>query len=198
MYGPKISLVFAKEETHRLLEHALNSAGYSVFNAYTSGTEALRNLRLSPPDIAIVDYSLADFNGLRLCRILCEENICACVLASPPAEKMRCISELGLCSAEVLSKPLKRDELFIALEILKKNVDRIQKLEKEVQRLRDEAKSRIFVDIAKGLIMKQGVDEQTAYTAMRKASMDLRTPIKEIALKIIDGRLKWAEIEPQK
>jgi len=195
MYGPKISLVFAKEETHRLLEHALNGAGYEIFNAYTSGTEALRNLRLSPPDIAIIDYSLADLNGLRLCRILCEENICACVLAAPPSEKGHCIAELDLYSAEVLIKPVKREELFVALEILKKSVDRIQKLEKEVQRLRDQAKTRIFVDIAKGLIMKLGVDEQTAYTAMRKASMDLRTPIKDIALKIIDGRLKWTDTD---
>jgi AmiR/NasT family two-component response regulator len=194
MHGTRLTLVFAKLDTQTKLQYTLNDAGYQVFGTYTTGTEALRAIRHSPPDIAVIDYSLSDLSGLRLCRILCEESICACVLLVPQSEKTHCEAELGNYAAEVLTKPVKRDELMMSIEVLRKSIDKILRLEREVQRLKDAAQARIFIDIAKGIIMESGIDEKTAYSAMRKASMDMRTPIKEIALKIIDGRLKWRDI----
>lgn len=194
MHGTRLSLVIAKIDTQTKLQYALNDAGYQIFSTHSNGTEALRAIRHSPPDIAIIDYSLMDLSGLRLCRILCEESICACVLLTPHSEKPHCEAELGNYAVEVLAKPVKRDELIMSIEVLRKSIDKILRLEREVQRLKDAAQARIFIDIAKGIIMESGIDEKTAYSAMRKASMDMRTPIKEIALKIIDGRLQWRDI----
>ena len=79
---------------------------------------------------------MTDLNGLRLCRILCEESICACVLLAPQSEKSHCEAELGNLAAEVLGKPVKRDEVLMAVEVLRKSIDKILRLEREVQRLK--------------------------------------------------------------
>lgn len=194
MYGTRLSLVFAKTDTQNKLQHALSDAGYQIFSTHMTSADALRIIRTSPPDIAIIDYSLTDLSGLRLSRILCEESICACVLLAPQSELGRCEAELGSYAAEVLAKPVRKDDLIVSIEVLKKSIEKIHKLEREVQRLKEAAQARIFVDIAKGILMKNGVDESTAYTVMRKASMDMRLPLKELALKIIDGRILWKDV----
>lgn len=194
MHGTRLSLVFSKPETQNKLQHVLSDAGYQIFSTHMTGTDALRAIRQSPPDIAVIDYSLMDLNGLRLSRIFCEETICACILFVPQNEKGLCEAELGTYTAEVLAKPVRKDDLILSIEVLRKSLERIHKLEREVQKLKEAAQARIFVDIAKGILMKSGIDEKTAYMAMRKASMDKRISLKELAIKIIGGHILWKDI----
>lgn len=190
----RLSLALPRGEFCDKVKAVLLYAGYSVNDTLSSGMEAIRRFRMSPPDIAVVNYELPDMNGLDLARVLCEEAICKVILLAPKSRKEDCESVAGKLELLVLEKPLHRQVLLNAVDTMNQYDRKIKHLEEELEELKENMKARILIDRAKGLIMNLGVEENTAYTAMRKVSMDRRVPLKEIAQMLIDGRLTWNDI----
>ncbi len=190
----RLSLALPRGEFCDKVKSVLLHAGYTVNDTLSSGMEALRRFRMSPPDIAIVNFELPDMNGLDLAKVLCEEAICKVILLAPKPRKEDCEKAAGKLDLFVLEKPLHRQVLLNAVDTMNQYDQKIKHLEEELEELKESMKARILIDRAKGIIMNQGVEENTAYTAMRKVSMDRRVPLREIAQMIIEGRLSWNDI----
>ena len=63
----------------------------------------------------------------------------------------------------------------------------IRELRNEVGELRENLKARAVIDRAKCLLIEAGSSEKEAFGRMRKASMDTRKPLAEVAEAIIIG-----------
>jgi len=195
MFGTRLSLALGKGEFSEKVKSVLTGAGFTIIDSALSGSEALRKFRISPPDIAIVNYELPDMNGLELAIVLAEEEICRTILLVPRNQKENCEQAARSFDILVLEKPMPRQVLINAVENMQKYETKLKKLEDELESLKENMRSRIIIDRAKGVIINLGVNENTAYTAMRRASMDRRVPLKEIAQMILDGTLSWKEIK---
>lgn len=68
---------------------------------------------------------------------------------------------------------------------------KLRKLEEQVRKLQDDLETRKLVERAKGILMKElKLDEESAMKKLQKLSMDHQMPIKEVAKRIIEWKLK--------
>jgi len=112
--APRILIVEDDPDMAELLRLALSGAGYSIRTA-TTGKEALRKARRSPPDLVVLDVLLPGMNGFSVCERLRREAATAAVpvlmTTVLPGEFPRLVgTEAG---ADVyLSKPFRMEELL--------------------------------------------------------------------------------------
>src|SRR5699024_7978586 len=96
-------------------------------------------------------------------------------------EKAKEVGALGY-----LVKPLDEKSFIPTLEMCISRAKDIQSLDHQVKKISKELEDRKFIDRAKGLLMKdRQLDEEAAYSLLRKMSMDNRTTIGEMARTIM-------------
>ena len=71
----KILIVDDEKEIVDLLEVYLSNDGYSVYKCY-NGLEAMKCIKQSQIDLAILDIMLPDIDGFRLCQKIREKLLC--------------------------------------------------------------------------------------------------------------------------
>jgi response regulator NasT len=85
-----------------------------------------------------------------------------------------------------LVKPLRAEELSPAIELAITRFQDFAALRQENSTLKETLESRKHIERAKGLLMEQrNLSEDQAYTLMKKASMNLRKPMADVAQAII-------------
>jgi CheY-like chemotaxis protein len=89
--------------------------------------------------------------------------------------------------AEGVSATLRKAGYEVTV-IVSPSDDVLALLAAEVQALKLKLAERKLVERAKGLLMKwEGVDEETAYAALRKMAMDRNLKLAEVASRVIDA-----------
>lgn len=86
----KILIVDDEKEIVDLLEVYLSNDGYSVYKCY-NGLEAMKCIKQSQIDLAILDIMLPDIDGFRLCQKI-REKFTSLLLCLPP--KLRIATRL--------------------------------------------------------------------------------------------------------
>jgi response regulator NasT len=85
-----------------------------------------------------------------------------------------------------LSKPLRLEELWPAIELASVHNHELAELKEKVAELEGALESRKVVEKAKGLLMREkGLSEPEAFRRMQKLAMDKRTSLKKIAEAIL-------------
>ncbi|MFC1552772.1 response regulator, partial [Candidatus Latescibacterota bacterium] len=69
MPNEKILAVDDEEDLLELISYNLGNYGYKV-DTVTTGEDALERVRISPPDIILLDLMLPGIDGLDVCRIV--------------------------------------------------------------------------------------------------------------------------------
>jgi AmiR/NasT family two-component response regulator len=81
---------------------------------------------------------------------------------------------------------VREEQLFPAMEIAAKRFQEMQKLNLELDKLKESLETRKLLDRAKGILMTaHGMTEQEAYRKMQQFSMAKRISLKELAESII-------------
>ncbi len=70
---PSVLIVEDEEVLLRNLETRLRDDGYQVFTA-SDGEEAMAHIRVTPPDLVVLDIMLPKLDGLSVCRMLRKDN----------------------------------------------------------------------------------------------------------------------------
>ena len=85
-----------------------------------------------------------------------------------------------------LVKPLRAEELAPAIELAVSRFGDFVSLQEEVSTLKLNLEERKLIERAKGLLMEQRhISEAQAYSLMKKASMNMRKPMSDIAQAIL-------------
>jgi len=90
-----------------------------------------------------------------------------------------------------LAKPLRKEELWPAIELAAVHNHEVEELKDKVAELEGALESRKAIEKAKGLLMREnGFSEPEAFRKMQKLAMDKRTSLKKIAEAILltEGR----------
>lgn len=183
----KAVIALQNVEAGEKIKYALQRNGFLVEEICTSGSEAIRKVRLFEPDILLINFDMPDMTGLKVATIIGDENLCSVVLFVTNVQREFCGDIVEDYDITMFPKPVSVDSLLSTLDLILQNRRRFGKLENELSRLKRELDDRKVIEQAKGVLMrKKSVSEAEAYRRIQKMSMDSRVAMREIAKKIIE------------
>lgn len=106
--------ILAVDDDRFLLENVerlLQMNGFDVTTA-SSSEEALRALEKRKPDLAVLDVSLPDFDGITLCRRIRAEHRFPIIMLTARSEAMDKVIGLEVGADDYLTKPFEPSELI--------------------------------------------------------------------------------------
>lgn len=146
----------------------------------------LRVIRQVQPQLVLIELSLPG-NVWETAYIIDQETSSA-VLLLEALNSGRSAGRAVNYPAVVLPLPVNEQVLHYVVEVILRESERRNKLQEELRKLRARLQSRIVVERAKGIVMKElSLDEQQSYRFLQKKSMDLRLPLKDVAEAVLRG-----------
>ncbi len=186
IYNTVMIAVPEKEAAHKI-KHVLSRAGYQVTDVCTSGNEALRRVRLSPPDILLINFELHDINGLDVAKIVGDENLCSVVLLLGSVQRDHAHVSIADNDITLLQKPLNKMALLNTMDVVLQNRERMAKLSRKLEKAKEDLENRKVIEKAKGILMrKKYISEGEAYRRIQKMSMDNRVSMRQVAEQICE------------
>lgn len=172
------------------LVEMLQEAGYEVVGQAATGEAAVELINRTRPDVLLMDVRMPAMDGLTAAERISVESPCAIVMltAFSDPELIARATEAGVTG--YLVKPVSSADLIPAIEVaLARHRDSLH-LRDEVASLTVQLHNRKVLDRAKALLVREhGFDEETAYQFLRKAAMDQRRSMADVAADVLaDGR----------
>ncbi|MEX2554036.1 MAG: response regulator [Actinomycetota bacterium] len=191
MDTPKPRVLIAEDEAiiRMDLREILEEEGYEVIEA-SDGEEAVRLAREVRPELAILDIKMPRKDGLAAAQEISVERIAPVLILT--AYSQRDLVEQAAESGAMgyLVKPFQKHDLLPAIEMAKGRYQQLAALADEVGDLTERLESRKVIDRAKGLLMdRYKMTEADAFHFIQKAAMEQRLTMRDVAEKVIDGRL---------
>lgn len=168
------------------LREMLTHLGYDVIAEAGDGQTALDLARKLRPDLVIMDIKMPDVDGITAAEGLTRERIAPVVLLTAYSDQalVERAKEAGVVGYIV--KPFREAELMPVIELSLSRFQEFQALEREVGDLKEALESRKIIERAKGVLMEvHGLREAEAFHRIRKASMDARKSMREVAEAIL-------------
>jgi response regulator NasT len=173
------------------LKEQLTGLGYQVVAEEADAQSAIDRAKLLRPDLVILDVRMPDSEegkaeGIRAARELTAEKVAPVLLLTAFADPdlVAAAKEAGVFS--YLVKPFREAELLPAIEVALSRFQEFRLLEQENADLKEAIETRKVVERAKGVLMDaHGLKEAEAFQRIRKASMDSRKPMRQIAEAIL-------------
>jgi response regulator NasT len=182
----KVLLIDDHEPSRRLVSKILLERGYELVGEGSSGGEALALARKTAPDVVLVAVGLADLDGIEAAREIAENYQRPIVLITShyDAQTVERATQAGVMA--LLLKPLRAEAVSPAIELAISRYKDLDALQQENQSLKKSLEARKIIERAKGLLMVQrGLSEEQAYALIKKASMNRRKPMAEVAQAIL-------------
>ena len=117
----KILIVDDEKEIVDLLEVYLSNDGYSVYKCY-NGLEAMKCIKQSQIDLAILDIMLPDIDGFRLCQKIREKFYFPIIMLTAKIEDSDKIMGLTIGADDYITKPFSMEELTFRIEAILRRV----------------------------------------------------------------------------
>ena len=167
------------------LKSMLQELGHTVFAA-RDGRDALDQARRYNPDLAILDIQMPKTNGLQAAKAMHRANPIPIILltANSDAEMIEQASELPIQA--YLVKPVRGSaELAATIAVSTKRFQDQQAEAAQRAKAEQRLETRILLDRAKAILIKNGLSETDAFAAIQKQSRDERRTMRDVALKIL-------------
>jgi AmiR/NasT family two-component response regulator len=168
------------------LKNRLKDLGFDEIMECGDGEAAVRLAMERMPDIAILDISMPKMDGITASREIRKKLKIPIILltAHYDPETVKKASESGV--AAFLTKPLRDQDLWPAIELAFAHADEVDLLKEQVEDLKETIESRKVIEKAKGVLMRsQGLSEPEAFRKMQKLAMDKRKSMRQIAEAIL-------------
>jgi two-component system, response regulator / RNA-binding antiterminator len=184
----KVMLIDEARERSESIAEILQSVDCEVVANVNPEHDLLEQVERYAPDIVIIDIDLPDRDMLENLRSVQSSTPRPMVMFSQDDDgyTIRRAVEAGV-SAYVVDG-VKASRVRPVLDAAIATFDRYQLLQKQLDVTRLELDKRNKIERAKGILMKQrGIDDKQAYEFMRKAAMDHRLKVIDVAQRIIDA-----------
>lgn len=168
------------------LKAMLLDLGFDEVLECGDGKTAVEMALTNYPDMAALDVLMPEMDGISAAMKIREQLKIPIILLTNchDAQTVKRAAECGV--AAFLTKPLREQDLFPAIEIAAAHADEIEGLREKIEDLREIIENRKVIERAKGLMMeKEHLSEACAYRAMQKMAMDTRKPLRRVADDII-------------
>ena len=167
------------------LVEMLEECGYEVVGQAADGQKAVDLARELRPDVVFLDVAMPRRDGLSAAEEILADRIAPVVMVT--AFSQRDVVERA-AHAGVLGfivKPFGRADLVPAIEIARSRWEQMRALDDQVSSLQERQAARESVDAAKAILQAQGLTEPQAFAWLRKAAMDGRVTLAEVAAQVV-------------
>jgi response regulator NasT len=178
----RILIVDDSANSRNALADGLKELGCAIVAEAADARQGLDLVRRLRPDLIFIAVGLPDTDGLTAAGQIMEEAPTPIIVLSRhrDEEAIRRATEAGVMT--YLIKPLRKEELLPAIELTMSRFREFAMLRKENADLKRSLEERKLIERAKGILMeREGLTEEEAFARIRKASMNSRKPIVEIA-----------------
>jgi two-component system, response regulator PdtaR len=169
------------------LKAMLKELGFEEVLECGDGKRAVETALASFPDMAILDVSMPEMDGITAAGEIRKKLKIPIMLLTNAydGKTAKRAAECGI--AAFLTKPLRKQDLLPAIEIALHHAEELEELKEQIDDLRETIDNRKVIEKAKGVLMeKNRLNEAEAYRAMQKLAMDKRKSLRQVA----DGILK--------
>jgi response regulator NasT len=170
------------------LVETLSELGFDVVGAVGDGRSAVETAASARPHLALLDIKMPDMDGLAAASEIVGLKSTAVVMLTAFSQPELIQRAVAAGAMGYLVKPFKPEELRAALTVA---WQRYSQLLDEQQRSRDLEQSladRKTIERARGLVQQRlSIPEQDAYTWLRKAAMDQRLSLVEVARRTLQA-----------
>jgi response regulator NasT len=168
------------------LKLMLKGLGFDEIYESSDGEAVISAAFEKIPDIIIMDVSMPKKDGVTAA-VEIRKRLKVPVIfltACHDPEVVRRAVNAGI--AAFLTKPVREDELWPAIELAFAHNDQIENLKEQVDDLKETIENRKIIEKAKGLLMKNSsLSESDAFRKMQKLAMDKRKSLRQIAEAIL-------------
>ncbi len=168
------------------LKSKLKELGFDEILECSDGDGAVTTALTRIPDIAILDIAMPKKDGVTAAQEIRKKLKIPIIFltAAFDAETVKKAKEAGI--AAILTKPLRDQDLWPAIELAFAHADEVESLKEQVEDLKETIESRKVIERAKGVLMKtHGLSEPEAFRRMQKLAMDKRKSMRQIAEAIL-------------
>jgi len=168
------------------LKNKLKQLGFDEILECGDGVKAVELAMSQIPDIAILDVAMPLLDGISAAREIRKKLKIPIILltACYDPDTVKRARENGI--AAFLTKPLREQDLWPAIELAFAHAEEIETLKEQVEDLKETLETRKIIEKAKGVLMrKEGLSEPEAFRKMQKLSMDKRKSMRQIAEAIL-------------
>ena len=184
----RVLVVDESPERAELLREGLLRAGHEVTATLSSPLALLKTIEELKPDVIVIDMDSPSRDVLEHLVFVSQHTPRPVVMFSQDdaPETIRAATRAGV-SAYVVDG-LDRDRIKSIIEAAVARFEDFQALRTQLAEANLKLSERKLVEKAKGLLMKsRGLDEDAAYSALRKMAMDRKLKLGEVAQRIIDA-----------
>jgi response regulator NasT len=168
------------------LSHILLQSGYAIVGAGTTGKSAVVFAHTKTPDVILMAVGLPDIDGIQAAQEIMNAKPLPVVIITShhdaaTIERAKSAGVMGY-----LVKPLRAAELRPAIELAISRFQEFVALQVENSTLKETLEARKIIERAKGLLMeKRNLTEEQAHSLIKKASMNMRKPMADVAQAIL-------------
>lgn len=186
----KRAILIAKSKLLADLNAVLPLANYQPISTSENGIEALRMAQRVEPDLIVCGWDITGLNPLDLMQNLSHSHICPVILVLEEKENSNLQLAMKTNLHHIVTAPIRAVDLVSAIIQAEHRFSMERKHMDEIRRLNDEIMTRKIVFQAVLNLVSSGMDEDTAYSAIRSQAMTSRKTIKAIATEVVKGTWK--------
>jgi len=186
MRGMRVLLVDEDSGRAELLKAALREPGYTVFVHTGTTANLLAHVRKVEPDVIIIDRDSPDRDTLEhVCSVTRDEPRPIVFFTQDGDRSMIQAAVKAGVSAYIVGG-LSAERLRPIMDVAMARFEEFQALRQELDQAKISLAERKQIERAKGIIMKsRGVDEDEAYSLLRKLAMDRNQRVAQVAENVI-------------
>ena len=183
---PTLRILIADDESIiRLgLKTMLAEMGHEVTIA-ADGREALKLAHQKPFDFAIFDVKMPFTDGLAAARALYKYRPTPILLLTAFSDQELIEQAAQLPIQGYLVKPVKEAQLAASIQVALKRFEESQIAAAKAIELAEAVETRKIVERAKGVLMRQGLNEAEAYQQLQKAARDGQMTVRKAAERVL-------------
>jgi response regulator NasT len=171
------------------LVELLGECGYEVVGQVADGQAAVDQARALRPDVVFLDVAMPRRDGLSAAEEIIAEGIAPVVMVTAFSQRETVARATAAGVLGYLVKPFGRADLAPAIEVAVARWQQMRELEGQVAGLRERQEAREVVDRAKRLLQERlGVTEPEAFAWLRRAAMDRRVTLAEVAAVVVSEK----------
>lgn len=190
MTDPLTVLVAEDEALIRMdLVETLEELGFRVVAAVGDGRRAVEAATELRPHMALLDIKMPDMDGLAAASEIIGLDSTAVVMLTAFSQPELIQRAVAAGAMGYLVKPFKPEELRASLTVAWQRYSQLRDEQQKTRQLAQSLADRKTIERARGVVQQRlGVSEEEAYAWLRKAAMDQRLPLVEVAQRMLESR----------
>ena len=171
------------------LVETLGELGFDVVAAVADGAAAVDAVLRLQPQVALMDIKMPDMDGLAAASQIIAMQSTAVVMLTAFSQPELISRAVSAGAMGYLVKPFSPDELRAALTVAWERHAQLLGERQKAQDLEQTLADRKTIERARGVVMQSlGLSEDEAYAWLRKAAMDQRMTLVEVARRTLETK----------